>query len=101
MIWAGRSFGLTIAAALGLGACAPAMTEPDMAPTCLAESYQGLVGGSEENALETLADLVLFSEPPPDIRYIGPGDAVTMDFRPDRMNIELDATGTVTRVYCG
>lgn len=35
------------------------------------------------------------------IRVIRPGEAVTKDFRPDRLNVELDEEGKVTRVYCG
>jgi len=35
------------------------------------------------------------------LRRIEPGQAVTLDFREDRLNIELDANSTVTRVRCG
>ncbi len=35
------------------------------------------------------------------LRWIRPGDMVTMDFRPDRLNIELDAQGRVARLRCG
>jgi predicted small lipoprotein YifL len=35
------------------------------------------------------------------IRYIGPGDAVTMDYSPARLNVETDANGRITRVRCG
>lgn len=35
------------------------------------------------------------------LRWIRPGDAVTMDYREDRLNIELDAEGKVTRLNCG
>ena len=35
------------------------------------------------------------------IRWIQPGQAVTMDFRTDRINIELDARNRVTRITCG
>lgn len=34
-------------------------------------------------------------------RIIRPGMAVTMDYREDRTNLELDETGEVVRVYCG
>lgn len=36
-----------------------------------------------------------------DLRVIAPGDAVTMDYRPDRLNIETDAEGKVVRLKCG
>lgn len=35
------------------------------------------------------------------LRVIAPGDAVTMDYRPDRLNIETDAEGRVVRLKCG
>ena len=35
------------------------------------------------------------------LRVIRPGQAVTMDFRDDRLNVELDAAGQVKRVSCG
>ena len=34
-------------------------------------------------------------------RVIRPGDAVTMDFREDRLNIDLDAEGRITGFRCG
>lgn len=35
------------------------------------------------------------------IRTIRPGDAVTMDFRPDRLNIEIGDDGRIKRLRCG
>ena len=35
------------------------------------------------------------------VRVIRPGDAVTMDYRQDRLNIELDADGKIVRFNCG
>lgn len=35
------------------------------------------------------------------IRVIRPDQAVTQDFRPDRLNVELDAEDKVTRIFCG
>jgi uncharacterized protein involved in copper resistance len=35
------------------------------------------------------------------IRVIRPDQAVTQDFSPDRLNVELDAEDNVTRIYCG
>lgn len=35
------------------------------------------------------------------LRVIRPGQAVTMDFREDRLNVELDAAGKVKRANCG
>lgn len=35
------------------------------------------------------------------VRVLGPHDAMTMDFLSDRLNIEIDAAGVITRLYCG
>ena len=35
------------------------------------------------------------------LRWIRPGDAVTMDFREDRLNIHLGPQNRVTRLTCG
>ena len=34
------------------------------------------------------------------IRVINPGDAVTMDFRPDRLNVEAGADGRIKQFRC-
>ena len=35
------------------------------------------------------------------IRYIAPGDMVTMDFRPDRLNVETGEDGRIRLFRCG
>ena len=35
------------------------------------------------------------------VRVIGPDQAVTMDFRPDRLNLETDQAGKVLKARCG
>jgi hypothetical protein len=35
------------------------------------------------------------------VRVIAPGDAVTMDHLPERLNIRVDAAGIVTALDCG
>ena len=66
--------------------------EPD-ADLCKASALQGLVGQPRT----VLGTMLL----PAGTRVIGPGDAVTMDYRTDRLNIETDAAGRVTKVRCG
>jgi len=34
-------------------------------------------------------------------RLVGPSDAVTTDFLPNRLNVALDATDTIVGVTCG
>ena len=36
-----------------------------------------------------------------DLRILEPGSMVTMDYRADRLNIDTDEAGIITKVYCG
>lgn len=35
------------------------------------------------------------------VRVIKPGQPVTMDFRADRLNVEVDDQGVIVRIHCG
>ena len=63
------------------------------ADTCGAAQHAALVG-QDATALERV--LILGQ-----VRVIRPGMAVTMDFRPERINFEIDEAGRVARIYCG
>ena len=63
------------------------------ADTCGFAPYTRLVG-QDATALER--ELILRQ-----VRVIRPGDAVTMDFRPERLNFEIDPVGRVGRLFCG
>lgn len=65
---------------------------PD-ARDCPAEQYQVLVGQPRE-------EIHVSSLPRPH-RIYGEGDMVTMDYRPDRMNIVVGTSGRVIEVKCG
>jgi len=82
-----------LGAALALSACEPLPAAQPEADACGAAGYQSLVGQTE-------ADFAAITFPGP-VRMIRPGQAVTMDFREDRLNIEFDAAGRVLRVFCG
>lgn len=76
-------------------ACAQSPPAEDVTPTltaCLSEEQKALVGQNETAARAILPEIS---------RIIPPNSAVTQDFRPDRVNVDLDETGTVTRVWCG
>ncbi len=86
---------------MALGGCVAAV--PVAVPvagggTCDAAPVQGLVGQVLTEAMRTDA---LKRSGSRSLRVIPPGTAVTMDFRQDRLNIDVDAAGTVTGVKCG
>jgi hypothetical protein len=86
-------------ALLALGACTPPGGTADGGPAaagddaCGAAGLQTLVGTS----VGTLDPATL---PDPN-RVIFPGQAVTMDFQAERVNVEIGPDDSVARVYCG
>lgn len=83
-------------AALTLAGCQLQTEEPPMSDTpeiCAAEDYQHYVG-------QPLARLDTSALPEP-YRIIAPGMAVTLDYRPERLNISYDARGIIRRIACG
>lgn len=85
---------------VALAACAtpqpadPRIDRPELGEgACDAERLGYLVGQDiNEIDVDTL---------PQPRRIIRPGQAVTMDYRAERMNVELDDEDRVVRVYCG
>lgn len=87
---------LAILPLLALAACEqpaaqPAGPAPDK-DLCKQASYQGLVGQTDA----VLRTLML----PAGSRVIGPSDAVTADYRPDRLNIETGTDHRITKIAC-
>jgi hypothetical protein len=92
--------------ALALGGCTATVSEPGQAvpesnavppvacDAARAEAYVGRNGTAIAEDARTAAGAKT-------TRVIAPGQAVTMDFRPDRLNIETDAAGIVVKVRCG
>jgi hypothetical protein len=78
-----------------LAACVDATTAVPAQPgtdACQAARFQGLVGQSR-----TVLDSMRL---PPATRVVGPHDAVTMDYRPDRLNFELDERAVIAKIGC-
>jgi hypothetical protein len=65
---------------------------------CDASGAQNLVG---QQATQGLGARALELTGARTIRWIRPGDVVTMDYREDRLNIHLDGRGRVERLTCG
>ena len=87
-----------IAPIVFLTACEVA-APPPLAPlptpaqdTCNASAYSNLIG-QDATALERV---MLLGQ----VRVIRPGQAVTMDFRPDRINFNVGASNQITSIYC-
>ncbi|MDX8346690.1 I78 family peptidase inhibitor [Cognatiyoonia sp. IB215446] len=78
-----------------LAACAPASEPlpPTLEDTCGAREYGDLIG-QDVTALER----VLILGP---VRVIRPGDMVTMEFLPDRVNFGISEDEKVIEVSCG
>lgn len=74
---------------------------PEAAPgvtPCDTEAVQSLIGtqGSEAVYAKAMQDSGAKAH-----RALGPNDMATMDFRPDRLNIDLDENGAITGFRCG
>ncbi len=75
-----------------------AMPAGSSSAACAPEKAQVLVGQAASADLAARAVQLTGART---VRWIRPGDMVTMDFREDRLNIELDAQGRVTLFRCG
>ena len=84
-----------LALLLALTACAAPIAPPDpMAEdACGASGFASLIGQDASVLLTTT-----FATP---TRIIHPGEAVALDFRPERLNFDIDAGERVARVFCG
>lgn len=82
-----------LTAATMLAACEPLPPEtPAAQDECGASGYQGLVGQPR-----SVLGAMTF---PLGTRIIGPDDAVTADFRPERLNIEYGRNGRIDKIAC-
>lgn len=82
-----------IAAAL-LAGCIETPGIIDDPDACGASGLQGLVGQRDGVLTE-------MTFPAERVRVIRPGMAVTMDYSPVRLNIEIGTDGRIARLYCG
>ncbi|TQS73861.1 hypothetical protein ERN12_09140 [Rhodobacteraceae bacterium] len=91
-----------LGASLSMAACTASMDSPvtpDGSPgqispaACGADTVQGKLGAS-------YANLPASTWPTPN-RVEKPGSMLTMDYRPDRLRIQLDAHGKIVALRCG
>lgn len=86
---------------LGLAACASsAQVGDDVAGggTCNAQPAQSYIGKPASDANVQAAFKASGAKA---MRSIKPGQAVTMDYREDRLNVYQDANGDIERISCG
>ncbi|ARE83818.1 putative secreted protein [Roseovarius sp. TM1035] len=84
-----------LSTALMIGALAGCVGPQDKAPegdACGAAQMQALIGTPV--AAQDFSGRAA-------VRILPPGAMVTMDYRPDRLNVEHDADGVITRIACG
>ncbi|WAC62385.1 I78 family peptidase inhibitor [Pseudoxanthomonas sp. SL93] len=91
--------------ALMLSACTASAPVTEAAPpkvggsgTCAADKVQWAIG---QEGVQATMGRVWRESGAGLIRPIGPNQAVTRDYRPDRVNVELDAKNVITRITCG
>lgn len=89
---------LLLPAVLALAACATPPADTVAGGTCNAEPAQSLVG---KPASDTNLQAAFKASGARTMRSIKPGQAVTMDYREDRVNIYQDASGNIERISCG
>ena len=94
---------IAIGGMLLMSACTPAsplegIPEAGGGGACNAARAQALIGRIATTELGSEAARLTGASA---LRWIQPNTAVTMDYRPDRLNIELDAQNRITRIRCG
>lgn len=70
----------------------PATVLPVLSDTCGFGRFSGLIG-------QDFAELATADRQ--DLRIIAPGQKVTDEISPSRLNAEVDATGRIRRLFCG
>ena len=75
--------------------------EPIAPPKDAACAPDGLDLFLGKKATPELGVIMLKASGAKTLRWVAPGMAVTMDYRVDRLNVDLDEKNMVTRVHCG
>ncbi|MGO1069804.1 I78 family peptidase inhibitor [Lysobacter sp. CA199] len=84
---------------LALAACATPIPPTNISPAaCNAEAARWAIGRAPDEATVERARTETGSR---DVRVLKPGMAATMDFRPDRLNIDVNERGAITGLRCG
>lgn len=99
------AFGMMAATlALPLTACAGASGQGPAMPPATAEGpchHDGLDRFAGQKASADLGAQLLKASGAKTLRWGGPGTAMTMDFRPDRLTVSYDEAMIITSARCG
>lgn len=92
----------SMATALLLSACATPMPKPDRPDKPPTQCGMRKLGAylnrqADEPTLASVRSAVRHDR----IRVLRPGTAMTMDYRADRLNIDVGEDGRIRRFYCG
>lgn len=71
---------------------------PQPNATCRAEAVPGLLG---KLATAERVEMAREQTGAKSVRVLAPGDAATMDYNPQRLNIEIDEAELIQRISCG
>ena len=98
-----RFLTLTLPLLLSVAACAGVPVGGTPPPTgpgaiCKAADAQFAVGRNADGALQEQARVRSGAR---SVRTLRPGQAVTMEFSAERLNLDVDASGKVTAARCG
>jgi len=66
--------------------------------TCQAEAAQSAIGRTAD---EATVEAVRTAARARAVRVLHPGQPATMDYRPDRLNLEVDADNKIVSARCG
>ncbi|PVA10414.1 hypothetical protein DC366_09280 [Pelagivirga sediminicola] len=85
-------------AALALAGCQSANAKDPVVvrndrDACGATAYSGRIGKDHRQ--------YDFSAPNRPVRVLGPDSPMTMDHRLERLNVDIDTAGKITRIWCG
>lgn len=89
---------LTLTGLFALTACATTGQSPPIGGACNHEALDSFVG---QNATADTGAALLKASGAKTLRWGGPGVAMTMDFRPDRLTVSYDAAMVITSARCG
>ncbi|MFG0722089.1 I78 family peptidase inhibitor [Pseudomonas sp. GLN_6] len=76
----------------------PAQQAAEISGDCNVEPVHGVLG---QTASSELIEQVQQQANAKTLRVLAPGDAATMDYNPQRLNIDIDESEVIIRLTCG